>query len=383
MLRSRAVTTRISRTIATIAAAVVVGAGLAACGGGGDASLGPDADAAVRVGSATITNGDIERRAVFLATAPDPTTGAPAEPPAKDSEDFRGFRLSAADQLVDERVFGILAAQCGAPCRVTNKELDAQVKELTDQSFRGSTAELKKALEERGITLADYRSSLRAATQEERLTAKVESEVTFTEAQARAYYAANRAQYKLASEKRLSHVLLPSKAEAEALRAELTPENFADLARERSTDPAAKETGGDLGAVNGSGLIPEIAAAAQTLKPGQISKPVQSQFGWHLLLVRDVKARTKSFDEVRDDIVQQQLQVAQAAAVQKWRDTVFAKRKAVAKYLNDKVAPATPVATTPAPTTSTAKPATTTATPRTSTTKGATTGTSTSGAATP
>ena len=203
-------------------------------------------------------------------------------------------------------------------------------------------------------------ASLRAAKQEQRLSTRVEQNVTYTDAEALAYYRKNISQYKLAAEKRLSHILVATRAQALAIRAEATAANFAQLARERSTDVGAKSSGGDLGSVTGgsTALLPELSEAAQKLKPGQISQPVQTQFGWHLLLLRDIKARTKTFDEVKDQIVMQELEVKRAAAVQKWRDTVVKKQQDRAKYLNPKVAPATPATTTTAAATTTKATAT-------------------------
>lgn len=387
VLRSRAVSTRRTKTITTFIGALAAAVGLAACGGGGgggDATLGPDSAVAIQVGAETITNGEIERRALFLAT--NPTSADPVTAPARDSREFKEFRLQAAEQLRDERVFGILATQCGKPCAVTEKEIDTQLNDIRDQQFAGSDDEFKKALTTRGITTADLRRSLKASQQEQRLTARQQDKVVYTDAEGTAYYKKNIAQYKLIAEKRISHILVKTKAAAVALRAEATPENFATLARSTSIDPAAKTAGGeDLGSITAGGLLPELAAAAQQLQPNQISAPVQSQFGWHILLIRQVKARTKTYDEVKDEIEAQELQVKQAAAVQTWRDTIVKKQQDKAKYLNAKVAPATPAAATAtASTTSTttgttgstttAAPAKTSATPTATVTSGATTG---------
>lgn len=354
-----------TRKIATILAALATGVSLAACGGGGgDASLGPADAVAIQVGAQKITNGEIERRAQFLATAP--TSAGPTKPPAKDSKEFREFRLQAAEQLRDERVFGILAARCGSPCAVTDKEVESEIKNnIVDRQFNGSRPNLNQALEQRGITSADLSASIRAAKQEQALQAREEKNVVYSDAEALAYYRKNVAQYRLQAEKRLSHILVATKAEATAIRGQATADNFGQLARERSIDPAAKSSGGDLGAVNSAGLIPEVAKTAKSLKPGQISAPVQSQFGWHILLVRDIQARTKTFDEVKKQILSQELDVKRAAALQRWTDTVVKKEQDLAKYLNVKVTPDKPATTTAATAPTTTKATTTVA--RTST----------------
>ena len=378
VLRSPAVTTSPMKTIAAVLGALVAAVGLAACGGGGgggDATLGPDAAVAIEVGAQKITNVEIERRALFLAT--DPTSNEPVTAPARDSVEFKEFRLQAAEQLRDERVFGILATQCGKPCVVTDKEITTQLDDIRDQQFAGSKEEFETALTTRGITTADLRKSLKASQQEQRLTAREQDKVIYSEAEGLAYYKKNIAQYKLIAEARVSHILVATKAQATALRAEASLANFASLARTRSIDPSAKTVGGeDLGSITAGGLLPELAAAAQQLKPGQISAPVESQFGWHILLLRQVKARTKPYSEVKAEIEAQEVQVKQAAAVQRWRDTVVKKQQDKAKYLNDKIAPEKPAATTTTGSTtkgSTTPPTTGTA-PTGTTTSGTTTG---------
>ena len=145
VLRSRAVSTRTAKTITTLLGALLATLGFAACGGGGgDKTLGPPDAVAIQVGVEKITNGQIESRATLLATAPG-TDGQPATPPAVDSQEFKEFRLTAAEQLRDERVFKILAKQCGKPCQATTAEIDTQIKDIKTQQFRGDEAAFKAA----------------------------------------------------------------------------------------------------------------------------------------------------------------------------------------------------------------------------------------------
>ncbi|RME73865.1 MAG: parvulin peptidyl-prolyl isomerase, partial [Planctomycetota bacterium] len=60
--------------------------------------------------------------------------------------------------------------------------------------------------------------------------------------------------------------------------------DFAALAREYSDDPSAAQNGGDLGAFSRSQMVPEFAEAAFRLKVGEISEPVKSPFGYHIIL---------------------------------------------------------------------------------------------------
>jgi parvulin-like peptidyl-prolyl isomerase len=361
---------------------------LAACGGN-DESLGPADAVAIEIGPQKITNGEIDRRALFIATRPDQNGQAPPAPD-KASDDFQTTRRTAAEQLRDERAFAILAEQCGKPCLVTKKEVEDQVQQLIDAprnlgGFNKDRKAFDKALADGGITLTDLKASFTANLREQRLTSRESDKVTVTDAEVRALYRKNIDQYKLSAEKRLSHILLESKANADAVRAEVTVNTFARTANTRSTDPSAPGTGGDLGTLPNAGLIPEVVTAVETLKPGVISQPVQSQFGWHLLLVRDITARTKPLAEVREEIRSQELQRKQTDAVQKWRDTALKKVQDTAVYRNSRIAPASPARPTSTTDTSgTAAPPPTTSSPATTDTAPATTGTGpTTGPATP
>lgn len=84
----------------------------------------------------------------------------------------------------------------------------------------------------------------------------------------------------------VSHILVATLAEAQALKAQLTAGgDFATLARQSSTDQASAGRGGDLGCLDSQQFVAPFAQAAQSLPLGQVSDPVQTQFGFHLILV--------------------------------------------------------------------------------------------------
>ena len=101
-------------------------------------------------------------------------------------------------------------------------------------------------------------------------------------------------------EVRASHILISTqgrseeeaRALAEKLKKEIAPANFAQYAQQYSEDPGSKSQGGDLGWFGKNAMVPEFDQAAFSLKPGQISGLVKTQFGYHLILVTD--KRTKS-----------------------------------------------------------------------------------------
>jgi peptidyl-prolyl cis-trans isomerase C len=97
-------------------------------------------------------------------------------------------------------------------------------------------------------------------------------------------------------------------------------EDFAKLATELTEDPSGKENGGDLGYFTREQMVPEFSTAAFALEPGQISDPVKSAFGWHVLKVEDKRSRAApEFDKVKDQIVTFVVRRAQGELIAKLR----------------------------------------------------------------
>jgi len=98
-------------------------------------------------------------------------------------------------------------------------------------------------------------------------------------------------------------------------------EDFATLAKQLTEDPSGKENGGDLGFFAEDQMVPEFATVAFKLKPGEVSDPVKTQFGWHVIKVEEKREKpVPTFEQVKPQIEQFLAQKAQADVVQKTRD---------------------------------------------------------------
>ena len=88
-------------------------------------------------------------------------------------------------------------------------------------------------------------------------------------------------------------------------------EDFAKVATELSKDPGGE--GGDLGWFTKDKMVPEFADAAFKMEPGQISDPVKSQFGWHIIKVEEKRMKTfPTFEQIKDQAARYVVQKAQA-----------------------------------------------------------------------
>ncbi|MBK9180838.1 MAG: peptidylprolyl isomerase [Acidimicrobiales bacterium] len=119
------------------------------------------------------------------------------------------------------------------------------------------------------------------------------------DASLQAWYEANPDQF---DEVCARHILVESEGEAQAALLELqNGADFAEVAAARSIDTGSAEQGGDLGCVGRGRLVPEFEDAAFAATPGEVVGPVQSQFGYHLIVVDEHK--TRSLDDLGDELL--------------------------------------------------------------------------------
>lgn len=131
-----------------------------------------------------------------------------------------------------------------------------------------------------------------------------------TEAEAKTFYDKQVAAIKPVEEIHASHILVEKKEEADDIEAKLKAGgDFAALAKEKSKDAGSGANGGDLGFFKKGDMVKPFEEAAVALKPGEVSAPVQSQFGWHVIKLIEKRNRpAPAFDTVKERILNGLLQ---------------------------------------------------------------------------
>ena len=167
-------------------------------------------------------------------------------------------------------------------------------------------------------------------------------DVRLNEADVRAYFDQNTAQWAGAEERRASHILfnldpqadsatqaaVKQKAETVLAEARQQPDRFAALAQQHSQDPGSAAEGGDLNFFGRNAMVKAFEDAVFSLNKGEISDLVQTEFGWHIIRVTDIKAPPQpSFEALRaqieDDLKKQQAQRLFAEAAEAFTNMVY------------------------------------------------------------
>lgn len=155
---------------------------------------------------------------------------------------------------------------------------------------------------------------------------KLMTSVKVDEAEAKAFFDANPDAFKSEPSASAKHILVDDKETADKALAEIKDGlSFADAAMKYSTCPS-KEQGGALGEFTRGRMVPEFEEAAFNMTPGEISEPVQTQFGYHIIELDSItNPEEVSFDDVKDQVIQQVTADKQNAAYAAKQDELKAK----------------------------------------------------------
>jgi foldase protein PrsA len=308
---------------------------VAACGGGGG-PRGVPSDGVAVVGNKSISKADWD--ALFNQTKQNyQATNHPFPKPG--SVELANLRANVTQFLITSSEYQQQAEKIGV--KVTDKDVTDRLNQIKQQYY-GSTPgqpppskqkidqRYQAALKQQGFTDQEVRAGIKLTLIREKVQAKVTQGLSVSDGEINDYYAKHKAQYQTPAQpesRDVSHILVKSKALADRLYAQLqaNPKLFPKLAKQYSKDPSSAKAGGVLagGDVKGRFVKP-FETVAFSLKTHQISKPVKSKFGWHIIeatgpIKPPTKAKPTPLSQVKEAIRQTILQNKKTAAIQKWQ----------------------------------------------------------------
>ncbi|GAA0596113.1 peptidylprolyl isomerase PrsA [Virgibacillus siamensis] len=176
---------------------------------------------------------------------------------------------------------------------VKEEEIDKEVKKVKERLGDKFDA----ALKQQGYTEESFRDVIKMSLLQE---AAVAEDIKITEKELKEKYE------RMKMEIQASHILVKDKKTAKEVKKKLeNGADFAKLAKEYSTDKKSAKKGGKLGYFSTGQMIPEFEDAAYSMKKGEVSKPVKSQYGYHIIKVTDKRKKKEdigSFEDNKDDI---------------------------------------------------------------------------------
>jgi peptidyl-prolyl cis-trans isomerase C len=207
--------------------------------------------------------------------------------------------------------------------KVSDEEMDEKLSEIREQFAQaseqmGSETSLEALTQQLGISADELRDSIRQSIAIEKLLVKRGMD-TPSDEKVRKFYEDNKSRFERPEEVHARHILIQvkkdadqtawdaAKKKAEMIQKEASKDDvdFAELAKNKSEGPSASQ-GGDLGFFPRGRMVPEFEKVAFSMKPGDISEPVRTAFGWHVIkVVERHEAGPVPFEEVSEDLAAQ------------------------------------------------------------------------------
>jgi foldase protein PrsA len=384
--------------VLAVAAAVIAG-----CGGG------LSKNDLASVGKVTITKDQMNKRLpefeaqYFGGTAPD-----------KNSAEYKDFQRLVVDYLVTLEMSKQKASSLKVS--VSDKDVQDQIDKVKTDYFEGDQAKLEAALKEQNMALDQYKVSVREQLLlQDTYDAVTKSVPASTDAEIKAYYDAHKADYLQAETRSVRHILIaPIKppaidttsstaAEASTTTTTARTPNDADWAKAKETadkvradlvggadwtaeakqysdDTGTKDSGGDLGPISKGIMVPEFDQAVFSSKLNDISQPVKTQYGYHVIQVTAINPeKQQTLDEVKSDI---QSLLQEQAKLKAWQDWLKKTKTELNVVYQQGMETTTTTTQAPTPTTAPASPTTSETAPTSSSSSSSSDTTTTTASAT-
>ena len=349
-----------------LSVAALVAAGCGGGGGSGSTVSGSAGDTVAKVAGQKITRTEVDD---LMATAELTYKQSKRAFPKAGTTEYQSLLQQAAVYLVTRAEYEQEAARRGI--EVTDADVTKGLDQLVKDRFGGEQKKFDDYLKTTGYTMSQFREGEKRALIDERLRASVTKGITVSSADVRTYYAAHKsaAPYTTPSQRRVRHILVALNAKGTGVSEKGVSDTKVDFARSKtladqlytklqngaafkslvvkySQDPGSKDKGGEYTDVKGT-FAKEFEASAFTLKTNEISKPVKTQFGYHLIqALAPIKVgKTQTLAEAQKSIRSLLLQQKQQSALTAWSTALGKRYKGKVTYTAGYAPPSTSTTT--------------------------------------
>lgn len=223
------------------------------------------------------------------------------------------YGAETLNQLISERI--VKKETDKADIEVTDEEVEAEYQNMANQ-YNGVEG-LQAAIAQANLTEEDLKEDIKSNIALEKL---LKPQVEASDEEIAAYYEENKDEFSQGEQVNASHILVEEEKEAQDIVKKLEDgEDFAALAKEYSIDEGTKENGGELGFFGRGEMVEEFDQVAFDLKKDEISEPIKSDFGYHIIEVHEKQdAKTISLDESKDKIKNILIETKMPETFSKW-----------------------------------------------------------------
>lgn len=261
-----------------------------------------DTTTIAKVGDVKITSNQVEKEMGYIKEYVKMQFGEEFESNPEAKKLLEEQKKEVVNYLVETEVLYAESKKQGLEAKP--EEVDKELENMKAQV--GGEEQFNKALKEREYTLEQFKAEYAKNLSISNLTQKVTKDIKVTDEEIQTYYNENKDNYTQKPGADMAHILVDTEEKAKEIKAKYdsgTP--FEDLAKEFGTD-GTKEQGGALGFVEyeTTSFDKDFLAGAKQLKEGEVSNPVKTQFGWHLIKVMNIQrdAVITPLEDIKDTV---------------------------------------------------------------------------------